>query len=299
MKAELFVYTEGDSIGFYPYMKTDIERDWLKGKFCDIETVYGYGGPIINSYDKGFISRFEAKFEEYCIQDGIIAAFVRFHPIIRNESVFTGYTVIHNRITVSVDLTQDINDIWMNQISTSNRNVIRKCVKNGLTVEESEDYQSFFDIYRDTMDKVGAESFYYLNSQFFDDMKKDDHYRLLVCKLDDVVLAAAVFMEYGDYFHYHFAGSKKEALKYSPNNLLLWDAIKYGKERGHKVMHLGGGLTDSEDDNLFRFKARFSRNRNDFYIGKRVYNVSVYNALIDEWEQTTGQKAVKLLQYKE
>ena len=105
-------------------------------------------------------------------------------------------------------------------------------------------------------------------------------------------------MEYGGYFHYHFAGSKKEFLNLSPNNLLLWEGIKLGRNLGCKRMHLGGGREDSEDDNLLRFKGRYSSERNDFYIGKRIHNKEVYDRLIGEWEAANHARASRVLQYK-
>lgn len=105
-------------------------------------------------------------------------------------------------------------------------------------------------------------------------------------------------MGHGDYFHYHLAGSLKETLKFAPNNLLLWEAIKYAHEKGYKRMHFGGGLTNSMDDNLFRFKSSFSKERADFYIGKRVHNEEVYDYLIGKWEEKNNKKKKLFLQYK-
>lgn len=118
-------------------------------------------------------------------------------------------------------------------------------------------------------------------------------------KNQDKTIAAAIFMMYGEYFHYHLAGSRKETLNLAPNNILLWEAINYAKDKGYKRMHLGGGLTDSTEDNLFRFKARFSTRYADFYIGKRIHNTKIYHYLIDAWEKRNGKKAVLLLQYRE
>lgn len=297
-RAELFVYREEDMVGVYPYLKTEIKRDYLDIPFYDIETVYGYGGPLVSS-DTEFVSRFEQAFVEYCKESNIVAEFVRFHPILRNENIFKGINVLHNRITVSVDLSVSEDDIWNNQLSSGNRNVIRKCIKNGLYVEKTDDYRPFHIIYNETMQRVGAESFYYFDENMIRSMAEEKNYTFLVCKKDDEILAAAIFMGYGPYYHYHLSGSHRDAMKFNPNNLLLWEAIKYGKQQGHKIMHLGGGLSDSKEDNLYKFKAHFSKTCNDFFIGKRIHNNDVYEKLIDEWKRKTGKQPVKLLQYKE
>lgn len=300
-KAYMFVYEGTDNkIGVYPFIKRPIYYMGIKGEYSDIETVYGYGGPLVNSMDENFHREFETAFLQYCKDDNIVAEFVRFHPLIKNETIFMdNIRVLHNRKTVALDLTAEIDYIWMNQISTQNRNVIRKCIKNDLKVVKSDDYKEFVSIYLETMEKVGADRFYSFDADYFHKMKVDKSCTLLAVMQGDRMLAAAVFMGYGDYFHYHLSGSRREALNLSPNNILLWESIKYAKEQGYKKMHFGGGLTDSMEDNLFKFKSRFSREYIDFYIGKRVHDTEIYNELIRFWEKEHNEKAKILLQYHE
>jgi lipid II:glycine glycyltransferase (peptidoglycan interpeptide bridge formation enzyme) len=186
----------------------------------------------------------------------------------------------------------------MKQISTQNRNTIRKCVKNGLFVKVTDDYSSFTDIYNETMRKVNADDFYSFSSDYFETFKNDIQSILMGVFKDNKMIASAIFMEYGEYFHYHLSGSRKDSLHLAPNNILLWEAIKYAKEHGYKKMHFGGGMSDSTDDSLFRFKSHFSKEYYDFYIGKRVHNKDIYNELISRWENKSNRKASMLLQYR-
>lgn len=296
----MFTYEDAKgNIGIYPFVKSLIKQEFSPDSYYDIETVYGYGGPNVSTLDNKFLVEFEDAFLNYCKNENIVAEFIRFHPLIRNENIFRrNIQVVHNRYTVWLDLTMSLDDIWKSQISTQNRNVIRKCEKNGLYVENSQDYDAFIEIYKQTMLKVEAEKFYFFDENYYQKLQNNEDIELLCVKKDEEIIAAAIFMYYGDYCHYHLAGSKQEYLKLSPNNILLWEAIKYAKMRGCKKFHLGGGLTDSLDDSLFRFKSRFSRSVADFYIGKRIHNNEIYNELINRWECSHNQKAVLLLQYK-
>lgn len=298
--AQLFVYEEGnENIGVYPFIKHQINHPRLQEQYYDIETPYGYGGPVTMCADSSFTSRFENSFLEYCKNENIIAEFVRFHPLIENEHVFQkNIEVLHNRSTVWLDLTESIDHIWMNEVTAQNRNTIRKCEKNQLYVEVSNRYDTFIEIYNETMQKVGAEAFYFFGQQYYEQIKENASYVLFEVKQGEATLAAAIFMGYGQYFHYHLSGSRKEFLKLAPNNILLWEAIKYAKEQGYKKMHFGGGLTDSKEDNLFRFKSKFSKTSAEFYIGKRIHNKEVYEMLIHDWEEKHEEKAKILLQYR-
>lgn len=299
-EGQMFVYEKGGNIGVYPFIKRCIVHPNLNTRYYDIETAYGYGGPIAKNDDSLFMKEFEEAFLKYCEKENIIAEFIRFHPLLGNEYFFQrNIQVSHNRKTVWLNLEQDLNDIWMYEISTQNRNTIRKCEKNGLCVKEGTDYTEFVELYNATMKKVGAEDFYFFDQKYYDHFKNNEEYILLNVMQGEMVLAAAVFMKYGEYFHYHLSGSRKEFLKLAPNNILLWAAIKYAKNHGCKKIHFGGGLTDSLEDNLFRFKSRFSSTYADFYIGKRIHDKEVYNMLIADWEQKHNKKAIKLLQYRE
>lgn len=299
-QAQMFAYmNHTDNLGLYTFLKRPVSTTGLTESYYDIETAYGYGGPLVRKRDPRFIEEFENAFLQYCQSEKIIAEFIRFHPLIKNETIFKkNIQILHNRKTVWIDLTQNIDSIWMNHISTQNRNTIRKCIKNNLVVTISENYDEFMDIYNETMRKVGADSFYLFDEDYYNLMKGKPNYILFNVNESGSIIAAAIFMGYGDYFHYHLSGSRKEALNQSPNNLLLWEAINYAKNHNYKKMHLGGGLTDSTEDNLFRFKSKFSKEYADFYIGKRVHNPDVYNRLIRQWETEHGEKAGLFLQYR-
>lgn len=298
--AELFVSVRGGAFVLYPYVRRQILDSSLEGPCYDIETPYGYGGPVASLDDPELFECFEREFLDYCQKKRIIAEFIRFHPLLKNEELFKhNIEILHNRTTVWLDLKKSLDEIWMTDISKQNRNIIRKCKKNGLYVERSTDYREFREIYEETMQRVEAEKFYFFGESYYDGMRHDPHYTLMRVRKSGETLACAVFMRQGIYFHYHLAGSRTEFLKLSPNNLLLWEAIKYAKKNGYEIMHFGGGLTDSQEDTLFRFKKKFSSEVADFYIGKRVHNQKAYQSLIKKWEDSRGEKAKILLQYRE
>ena len=296
--ARLFIYEEDEKLACYPFLINEIVGYDLEEKYYDIETAYGYGGPTVSNYDESFLERFEKAFNEYCSENNIVAEFIRFHPLLKNESIFKkNINVLHNRTTVYLKLEESEEELWKTQIISKNRNVIRKAEKNGLTVQFEEDLKSFIKIYEETMNKVNASDYYFFSEEYYKSLQELDNVYISI-KLEDKIIATAIFMKHGEYFHYHLAGSLKEYLKYSPNNLLLWSAIKYANENGYKIMHFGGGLSDSLDDNLFKFKKSFSKDTCDFYIGKRVHNEDIYKYLINEWETKSNKRANLFLQYK-
>jgi lipid II:glycine glycyltransferase (peptidoglycan interpeptide bridge formation enzyme) len=298
-KAQCFVYREESNIAIYPYMINEINGYELNEKYYDIESVYGYSGPLANNCNESFLKKFEDAFLDYCSKSNIVAEFIRFHPILGNSNIFSkNIETIYNRKTVYLDVENDIESIWKHNISSKNRNMIRKAEKSGLRVIINNDYSTFRNIYKLTMDKVSADSYYYFNEYYFDFIKDYKNFILMNVIFNNMNIASAIFMSYGDYFHYHLAGSIKENLNLAPNNLLLWEAIKLAHNNKARFMHFGGGLLINDNDNLFKFKTSFSNSFADYYIGKRIHNKGVYDYLISQWEQKNNKVAKILLQYK-
>ncbi|MBW6409470.1 lipid II:glycine glycyltransferase FemX [Clostridium weizhouense] len=295
---KLFIYKDKDNLAIYPFLINTINGYELDNSYYDIETAYGYGGPIVNTSDINFVRKFERIFKEYCFQNNIIAEFIRFHPFLNNHNLFRdNIKVVHNRTTTYINLDKSIEEIWKNDITSKNRNVIRKAQKLGLTVNFDSNLEQFKNVYKITMDKVKASPKYYFSEEYFNNLTKLDNVCISV-NLGDLTIASSIFLKGYTNFHYHLSGSLKEYLKYSPNNFLLWTAIKYAKNNKFHKFHFGGGLTDNINDNLYKFKKSFCKNTADFYIGKRVHNKEVYDYLINKWENINGKKAELFLQYK-
>jgi len=61
------------------------------------------------------------------------------------------------------------------------------------------------------------------------------------------------------------------------SNLLLFEVALWAKRRGIKYFHLGGGY--QPNDSLFKFKASFSPQQEQYYIGKVIHHPEYYQYL--------------------
>ena len=70
---------------------------------------------------------------EYCIANGIVSEFVRFHPQMGSEEVCASmYEIVTHAPVVILDL-RDPETIW-NNLSGFKRNRIRKAIKNDVAI---------------------------------------------------------------------------------------------------------------------------------------------------------------------
>lgn len=298
-RAVFFAGENGSKI-FYPFILRAIAQGNMTVQYYDIESAYGYGGPVVENYNKADMADFESIFHNWCVSNKIVAEFIRFHPLLQNHKYFTyNINTELNRNVVFIDLTSGVEAIWLDHIKGENRTRIRKAVKSGVEIRESLNYQRFIELYKSTMTRLDADDFYYFSENYFKQIFDENFKNLVLLEavLDGRIIAGAIFLYSECYFHYHLGGSDANYLKYAPNNLLLYKAIETGYEKGMKKFLLGGGTTNIEDDSLFRFKKTFSKNMTEFYIGKRIHNKVKYDELMSEWA-AKNKKAPKLfLQY--
>jgi CelD/BcsL family acetyltransferase involved in cellulose biosynthesis len=75
---------------------------------------------------------------------------------------------------------------------------------------------------------------------------------VLLVRRGEQVASAAVFLHHGQVLTYKYGASDRRALALRPNNLLFWEAIRWGCERGFGLLDLG--RTDLGQEGLRSFK---------------------------------------------
>jgi hypothetical protein len=310
--AQCFVFSENGELALYPFLINSIndlgyELDKL---YYDIQGAYGYNGIITSSHEKAFIENFYKAFEQYCIKANIVAAFVRFHPFLDNQTVFFPDTdIIMDRVTVAIDLTKDYSQIWETEYSSANRNMVRKAYRLGYKIQivekpSEKNLAAFIELYIANMQKVNAEKYYYFSEEYYKSMFNslpDNSVLFNVLNLNYEIICSSIFFRSANYFHYHLSGRSINADN-SVNNFLIDKAVEYAKANGAKYLHLGGGRSSMENDLLLKFKKSFSKCIIPFFIGKKIYNQEVYDKVVDQWGMQNPEKKEKyknvLLKYR-
>lgn len=279
------VCRENENVMLMPFL-----RKYIHG-FYDFETAYGYGGPIANTENREWMDKALAEIISCFKREKYICGFIRFHPLLGNGIYCqNAVEVIPDRYTVTMDLSMEEEEIWKVQISSKNRNMIRKAEKLGLEYSAEYDFESikeFAILYNGTMDRLGADSFYYFDERYYQEFIREISGQgfLGTVRLNGKLLGAALFMYNGPYGHYHLAGSNRAYSGYGINNFLLWSTARELKKKHVEQFHLGGGTGASKDDSLFKFKRSFSRIEKEFQIGRCIFNAKVYDEVCKKWEE--------------
>ncbi len=293
-----FLYQEGEERWLYPFVRRAIEKigeeDVSALGLSDIESAYGYGGPISSSDDPEFSQRARACFSEWCRDERIVAEFVRFHPLLQTDRFIGGVenvTIINDRQTAAIPLKGEENP---GTYSKNAAYMIRRGARAGYRVIEQdiEMFPRFVQMYRDTMEMLGAADYYYFSDHYYADLAKlvASQGRLLAVVGEDSEewVSAGLFIDGKTLSHYHLSASITSRRVPGATNLLLDHAAQCAAESGKELLHLGGGRTAAPDDSLLKFKREMGSLVSDFKIGKCLHLPDDYAGLIARWEEQGG-----------
>lgn len=278
---ELLYYESSSLRAVYVYMKRAVDNEWF-----DIITPYGYGGVLFEGVtDSENLRIFNNLFTEFMASHKIVDNFVRFHPLLGNaDTNRSACQVVDLGRTIAVNL--DSEEVIWNNLTSKNRNMIRKAEKKGVEIKYGQGmdlFDEFIRIYNQTMDYDHAVDYYYFKRDFYEAIDRDlkDNYKLFYAVYDEKIIAMSIMLFANGNMHYHLSGSLHEYRSLAPTNLLLYKAALWGLSQGFRHFHLGGGV-GSEKDSLYQFKEGFNRSKSyQFSIGKQIFRKDKYDELVE------------------
>lgn len=257
--------------------------------YWDLSAAYGYCGPI---FDKN-LSNYEIEVMlnhliVFLKEKNCVSWFIRLHPILNSEwNIPIGKIVIHGP-TLSSDLTKSEYEHWT-ETSKGHRYAIKKAIRNNVVtiVEKFKGslVDSFFNIYNETMKHVGASDFYFFDIDYFIKLSDllDKELIVINAVLDGKVIASSLYlycMKSG-IMQYHLSGTLDEYRSLSPSTLINHTAREWGRKRGLKFLHFGGGV-GANKDSLYEYKKGLSSQEHEFKTVRIIINEEEYLSLLED-----------------
>lgn len=292
-KAGSFEYSDDNGTIINNFLLREVNLDGIEldKAYYDIQSPYGYGGPVIvdlKGSKEELVSAYKEAFTKYCLDNNIICEFVRFHPLLNNIEDFKAvYHTKFVRKTVATVL-KDKQDPFQEEFSKSTRKLIRKILGEGMTyeiIEEPDNLDTFQRIYYDTMDRNNASEYYYFDKSYFEFLLKElgRHIININVYYDDKCIASGLYFYYKNFLHAHLSGTDHNYLHLSPAYMLKYLTMEWGKSHGVDFVHYGGGTTNDPNDSLLLFKSKFTKEGFfDFYVGEEIYNREKYDYLVEK-----------------
>jgi hypothetical protein len=282
--------TEGESRFLLPMLLRPVPHMDPIG-YRDATSPYGYPGPLV-SHDGGqppgqgadFLRRAVALMMDRLRELRVISVFTRFHPLLPIDLApfrEMGRLILHGE-TVAIDLRLDEAAIW-GGMRANHRSGIRRSEAAGYEVvfDADLDYLDIFiAAYQQTMDRVQASREYYFPRGYYAKLREmlDGGMHLVLVRIAGRFASAALFTEVDGILQYHLGGTFDESMSLHSHKLLFHRVALWGRKRGCRWLHLGGGVGGGEDS-LFHFKAGFSPSRHPFHTWRLICDRGVYERL--------------------
>jgi ribosomal protein S18 acetylase RimI-like enzyme len=257
----------------------------VPGSGFDARSPYGYPGPVgVGVHDPSFLRvAFVAGLQVLRDAD-IVSAFVRLHPLLNLVPPNGIGTLVRHGETVSIDLTHPIDDLWA-QTRANHRRDITRALRLGYVAHMDEDWQhfeAFKRLYRATMARRSAASFYFFEDSYFTGLRDalGESLHLCVVEKEGLVAAAGLFVETRGIVQYHLSGTGDTFRTVQPTKLMMHFVRGWAKDRGNLIMHLGGGV-GGDNDSLLQFKVGFSPNHHVFSTLRIVIDAREYGRLVE------------------
>ncbi len=279
-RAAMLVYREHNVTIAFPMLIRPIDTPISGGPghgYNDVTSVYGCPGPVASTRDISADTkeRFAAALDEFLRHNHVVSAFTRLSPVLENAHILRacGETVDMGP-TVSVDLTLP-RDVQYARYRRSHRQDISQLKDMGFTCIEAgkEALDGFLRAYTETMDRNGAEEYYYFDRSYFeyllDEMPRYAH--LFVVRDRTRVVSGMIALSCNGIVQGHLGGTLNDYVRLAPMKLAYDGVRSWANDIGARLFHMGGGIA-GKNDSLLQYKRGF---------GKQEHMYSVWRYYVD------------------
>lgn len=173
--------------------------------------------------------------------------------------------------TAMVDLSLDEDEIFAKVIHSKRRNMIRKALKEGITIKSffsAEGLNYFWPILRPLHDKL---EYKHLSFEYYKNIlqrySSGKQAFILIAFKNDVVISGVFIFGNKNYMHYYKGASVFGVKNEGQGELLQWEAIKLSKSIGAKYYDLCN-LNKERLPEIYRFKTGIS---------SKIYQYPIYS----------------------
>jgi serine/alanine adding enzyme len=307
----LAVFRDGGDAVIQPFVRRPLAQLPFLGAaadaelFSDIANPYGYGGPLSTALSLARRRELYRGLAEglgaWCGQRHVASEFSSLHPLMTNHQIpmiegLRGPELEKEIVFIPLHGSED--DL-RSRLNRGHKSSIAKARRAGVSVERVEPTAAhlrvFKELYYETMQRRDAAERWFFPEAFFSNSVEalgTARVSLFFAWIGREVESAYFLIHDFGTAYYHFAGSRDLRPDLRANNLLMYETAEWARKAGFAAYHLGGGVSRTADDSLFRFKAGFSRSRALLYTYFCIQDRNAYEELCARKRQferaTTG-----------
>jgi hypothetical protein len=247
-------------------------RFW--GNHLFVEGFHGTGPVVAEGQNSQLVFRqLLVALEKYAIENRIIEGYITYKYKMSNDLRSQGYSLFFKHYIYKHFLNNNVDQIWQ-RIDHNKRRNIRKAINAGVIVthgNSGEELVSFYEMLQLASGRAGFKirPFEYYN-EICKVFGKTGKAKIFTAYLRDQPVAALFVVTMGNTAHALSAGSRQEAWRAHPNDILHWKAIELTCKEGLSCYNWGA-VPDPPEGSLWRWKSEWRGSLEKMPICHRVY----------------------------
>ncbi|GEM_PF-2186607 len=260
--------TTNSDFVYYQFIKREISTKICGITYFDIMAPFDYGEYYNNNID--LLDSFFNEFNLFCNEKHIISQFIRFNPMtVQNIQIYKKYIdITYIQDHIYINLTQD----YFKCMSRSKKSDIKKGLEPGFSFSE-DSIENFYIPYQETMRRIKASEYFLFDILVLKELITNNFAKVFSIKYLDETVMSAIILEGNNCCYYFLSGTKDNYHKFRLNSKLLNFIAQFYKDK-NKALFLAGG-----QGTLYKFKEEMSKDKVPYYIGKKIYNHTIYDKL--------------------
>lgn len=217
------------------------------------------GGPLADNNDEKIIDLLLNKYNQVVKNKAIYSQFRNMWNVLTfNESFQRNGYYFESHLDYEIDVTQKLDDLW-NNIHEGRRKKIKKALKNGLKVEvyENEISENIINQGYNIIYKIYKRAKLPLSEiELFKNAIDRKLLVLFVVVFEEKIVGCRFAFKYKDLLFGWYAGSDFKVYNLFPNDLLIWETLKWGKENNYRLFDYGGAGNPNKPYGVRKFKSQ-------------------------------------------
>ncbi|MDD5362924.1 MAG: GNAT family N-acetyltransferase [Ignavibacteria bacterium] len=254
------------------------------------------GGPYTSYGDSESAGVLLEKYREYIGKKVVYTQVRMLYQNGSNKNIFldNGYTFI-DHLNYIVDLNAGEDVCWKN-MNPKRRNV-RKAIKEGVVFREinyDKDMDTAYDILENIYKRARLplpEKKYFQKA--LEVMGRDGIFKIFGGYYKDMLIGVMYVLCYKGIIYEWYTGSYNKYLHLRPNDLIVWEIIRYGIRNGFKTFDFGGAGNPNKEYGVREHKKKFGGieyNTGRFVIEHKPLIMKIAKTGFRLWQMTKGKK---------
>jgi CelD/BcsL family acetyltransferase involved in cellulose biosynthesis len=241
-------------------------------------------------------------FSDYC--DPVVSDAADWHELVQrllSEGCPVFIRCLHNRLPGdderfavpkrarwhAIDVRPELATLW-HSLHESSKRAIQKAQRCGVVVRPASgaaELRVFHDMHvklRKYKYRLLAQPYAFFVS-IWQQFLQNQQGQLLLAMQGDRILGGVMLLDWQGSVYYKFNASVPEELGHRPNDLLMWESIKYARSRNASYLDLG--LSDWDQEGLIRYKRKFATDEG-------IISFVQYSPDLEQLHRQTAARAV-------